>query len=333
MKSILCFYHSPCNDGASAAAALQVRMERAGLLDDDREIRFCPMNYTTGWEEPLADGYVENEILPEHPVETIYIVDITFSKVKFEQIIRHLRKIGKVDGELPRVVCIDHHESAVQRSEELREFCDETYIRQGSGLSGATLVWKYFNEKLNDDIEIPEMLRYVADQDIWEWKLPDSREINAALNILEGRADIFLEELRGSIEDTEAWKQERKLRGAAIISMVESEVKKTAWHSVEIEIPPVKLYVLNSASFSSELGNYLCSESKSAPNVIAVIYSIQQDWNVRCSIRSIPGGAVTARRFAERFGGGGHDHAAGCRFGSFSELRESLRRLQEEGWG
>ena len=106
--------------------------------------------------------------------------------------------------------------------------------------------------------------------------------------------------------------------------MVDSQVSKTAWQAIDIPAGPVVLRVLNSASFSSELGNHLASESEHAPNVIAIIYSIQRDWDVRVSVRSISGGAINARQFAERFGGGGHDNAAGCRFASMEAFRQAL---------
>lgn len=329
--SVLCFYHSPCNDGAGSAIALEHRLLRAGTIGGGHDLRLCPLNYTTDWDKPLPDGYLENEVVPEHPVDTIYMVDITFSKVKFEQILRHLREIDRLAVDRPRVICIDHHKSALDREEELREFCDETYIRMGSNLSGSTLVWHYFNEKLGEDLPVPILLQYIADQDIWEWKLECSREINAALNVFEGHAEQMREELARSMENEEEWRRLRLTEGHAIVEMVDSQVAKTAWQAVDIPAGRVTLRVLNSASFSSELGNHLSSESSLAPNVIAIIYSIQRDWDVRCSVRSISGGAVNAREFAERFGGGGHDNAAGCRFRSFEEFRAAIDAIAADG--
>lgn len=332
MTTILCFYHSPCNDGSGAAAALRHRLELEGYLGPERDLRYCPLNYTTGWDEPLAESYVEDQIKPDHSVSEIFIVDITFSKVKFDQIIKHLCAIDKMEADGPRVICIDHHETAMRKQEELAVFCDETYIRQGPALSGATLVWHYFNERFNQQRPMPELLRYIADQDIWEWKLPDSEEINAALNTLEGHADSMEEELRTSLEDEAAWHERRRSQGSAIVSMVDAEVKKAAWHALDVPIGDFVLRVLNSANFSSELGNYLCNSSDDKPNAVALIYSIQEDWRVRCSLRSIPGGKMNARQFAERFGGGGHDNAAGCRFETFDELRSTIEQLQATGW-
>jgi uncharacterized protein len=325
--SVLCFYHSPCNDGAGSAVALEYRLRRAGIIAEDDDLRLCPLNYTTEWDEPLPEGYLENEIVPDRPVDEIYMVDITFSKVKFEQILEHLRSKEMLAVDRPRMICIDHHKSALDREEELKEFCDETYIRMGSNLSGSTLVWHYFNDRFNEALPVPTLLQYIADQDIWEWKLECSREINAALNVFEGHADDIREELERSMADEAAWRRLRLTEGHAIVEMVDSQVNKTAWQAVDIPAGRVTLRVLNSASFSSELGNYLCSESELAPNVIAVIYSIQRDWSVRCSVRSISGGAVNAREFAQRYGGGGHDNAAGCRFRNFEEFSEALEGL------
>jgi oligoribonuclease NrnB/cAMP/cGMP phosphodiesterase (DHH superfamily) len=329
--SVLCFYHSPCNDGAGSAIALEHRLRRAGIITEDHDLRLCPLNYTTDWDEPLPTGYLENEVVPDRPVDTIYMVDITFSKVKFEQIVAHLRAKEMLAVDRPRMICIDHHKSALDKEEELREFCDETYIKMGSNLSGATLVWLYFNEKLGEDLPVPVLLQYIADQDIWEWKLECSREINAALNVFEGHADQMRDELERSIANEEEWRRLRLTEGHAIVEMVDSQVSKTAWQAIDIPAGRVTLRVLNSASFSSELGNYLSNESDLAPNVIAIIYSIQRDWDVRCSVRSISGGAVNAREFAERYGGGGHDNAAGCRFKSFEEFRAALDEAARRG--
>ncbi|HVK40244.1 MAG TPA: DHHA1 domain-containing protein [Candidatus Kapabacteria bacterium] len=329
--SVLCFYHSPCNDGAGSAIALEHRLRRAGIVAHDHDLRLCPLNYTTEWDQPLPPGYLENEIAPDRPVDTIYMVDITFSKVKFEQIVEHLKRLDRLAVECPRMICIDHHRSALDREAELREFCDETYIKMGSGLSGATLVWHYFNEILGEDLPVPTLLQYIADQDIWEWKLECSREINAALNVFEGHAEQIREELERSMADEAEWRRLRLTEGHAIVEMVDSQVNKTAWQAIDIPAGRVTLRVLNSASFSSELGNHLSNESDLAPNVIALIYSIQRDWDVRVSLRSISGGAVNAREFAERFGGGGHDNAAGCRFASFEEFRAAIDEVARTG--
>ncbi len=331
MQTILCFYHSPCNDGGASAAALRYRiLEHFG--EDAPDLRFCPLSFTTEWNEELPVHYVENEVHPKYPVSTIYIVDISFSREKYHQIIAHLKEQNKLADDKPRVICIDHHKTALEKKDELDEFCDETYIKIGEGLSGATLVWNYFNETFDEKLPMPKLLQYVADQDIWEWKLPNSMEINTSLNTLDGHIDCMVEELAESMADEEKWMERRRSQGAAIMSMVESQINKSMRHVIEYEIDGVVLRMVNATDNSSELGNHLCEHSHHAPHVVAFIYSVQNDWSIKCSVRTIDGSKVTARQFAERFGGGGHDNAAGCRFNSFEEMRSALNELKEKGW-
>lgn len=330
--TILCFYHSPCNDGAAAAAALRYRLEAANYHDGDYDVRFSPYAYKGEWDEPFNPHYLENEVVPDHPVGEIFIVDVTFSRKKFEQLVGYLRAIDRLTESPLSVVCIDHHATALKRLDELKSYCTETYIKIGPGLSGATLVWNYFNERFGTELMTPSLLRYVADQDVWEWKLPDSKEINAALNMLDGNVITMDEELRECLADETTWREHRRSQGAAIVAMVDSQVSRSTRQALPMKVGDMTLMVVNATSFSSELGNHICQVSEASPNVLAVIYSIQEDWAVRCSIRSIDGARVNARQFAERFDGGGHDNAAGCRFDDFETFRATLAALERDGW-
>jgi len=329
MRTTLCFYHSPCNDGAASAAALEYRLRTAGHTGADRDLRFCPLSYATDWDQPFPEYYLEREVRPEHEVDEIYTVDIALSPVKYEQLIGHLRASGRLATDDPRVVCIDHHVTMLEKIEVLKSFCDETFVQVGPGLSGATLVWKYFNEHFNEELETPLLLQYVADQDIWEWKMPHSREVNAALNIMQGVLAEMEEELRESMESEGAWLESRRRSGHAILTMVDSQVQRSARQAVDLSISHgTRLLVVNSTSFSSELGNYLCEHHEASPNVVALIYAIQDNWSVRCSLRSIAGGRLNARQIAEHFDGGGHDHAAGCRFENIDALHGAIQEMQ-----
>lgn len=328
MTSVLCFYHSPCNDGSASAAALQYRLQLANVEEGDYDIRFCPLTYNTEWDEPLPQTYLENEVQPKHAVREIYFIDICISPLKFNQIYEHLRQEGRISSGVVPVICIDHHQSAIDKLEVLQQYCTETYIKIGPGLSGATLVWGYFNQRFDQDLEAPLLLRYVADQDIWEWKLEDSRDVNAALNVLNGTVDAMEQELSWALAAPDEWLAQRRTEGKAINAMVESQLNRSSRQVVEIPIADATLLVVNATSFSSELGNYLCEHHENSPEVVAMIYAVQDNWVVRCSLRSIPGGVVTARQLAERYGGGGHDHASGCRFENFDQFTGVLDRLR-----
>lgn len=326
--SVLCFYHAPCNDGASAAAALDFRLRAA---EPDVQIEFLPMGFTLRWDDPFPEDYLEQIDTHHTPVSHIYIVDISLSPTKYNQLLEHLRGIDRLgEGEKPHTVCIDHHRTAVDSLDALQSYCDDTMIEIGPGLSGATLVWNYFNERGNEELPTPLLLRYVADQDVWEWKMKDSKAVNSALNTLDGHIESLAEELRWSMENESDWLETRRKQGEAILSVIESQVRKSYSRVLNIETEDgVEIRVVNSTENASELGNTLCEESDNTPNAIAWIYSIQRDWSIKCSLRSIEGGQITAREIAERFGGGGHDHAAGCRFENVEEFRKAVESFQK----
>lgn len=331
-STTLCIYHAPCNDGSAAAAALAYRLTDSEAAPTF-EVRFVPLAYTTDWNEPLPRNLLENLVCPDHQVTAIYMVDVVISEVKYNQILDHLRAIGRLGADKPPTVAIDHHVSAMEKQEELRAFCDETYIRIGPGLSGATLVWHYFNERRGQDLAMPILLEYVADQDIWEWNLPDSHEVNAALNVLDGTVESMAAELNVSMQAPAEWFDARRAEGHAITDMVHAQVLRSARNVVDLPLRGGggRLLVVNATSFSSELGNHLCEHHPDAPNAVALIYSLHENWSVRCSFRSIDGGAVNARALAERYGGGGHDNAAGCRFGTYEEFRAAVDEMGEGG--
>ncbi len=325
MSAVLCFYHAPCNDGATSAAALAFRLQQH---NPDISVELHPMTFTTNWDDPLPEEYLERFDSHDNLISEIYIVDISLSPTKAQQILDHLRQNNRLSTEKPRIVCIDHHRTAIDHLDVLNQYCDDTMIEIGPGLSGATLVWKYFNKQFNEDIPAPMLLRYVADQDIWEWKLEDSKAINAGLNTLDGLAETMIEELRWSLEQEEAWRRSRLDQGQAILSVIDSQLQKSfsRVHNIE-RADNLEIRVVNSTENASELGNLLCEESHHTPNAIAVIYSIQRDWSVKCSLRSIAGGSTNAREIAEMFGGGGHDHAAGCRFKNMQEFQEAIESI------
>lgn len=325
MPKTICFYHSPCNDGGSAAAALRYRLAH---LPEPRALELMPMGFGLSWEDPFNDTFLNRLDDFKEIVDEIYIVDISMSAGRHAQVIDKLRAAGRIGDTLPRTVCIDHHISAIDRLEEIESYCDDTMIEIGTGLSGATLVWLYCDQRLDAPQPMPLLLRYVADQDLWEWRLPRSREINGALNILAGEIDAMEREMLESIEDEKAWSDLRALQGASIVSMIDSLVRRSYGRLLDVVgADGVHYRIVNGTDSSSEIGNELCVQSDHNPHVVAIIYAVQEDWSVKCSIRSVTGSKVTARDVAERYGGGGHDNAAGCRFADIDAMRKALAEI------
>ena len=273
MPQILCFYHAPCNDGSASAAALAHR------IDPDRPadtvIEAIPTSFGRTWEEPFDSDFLDFLGHHDDEIVAIYIVDISISQQRFTQVYNHLRNIGRIGEAPPMVVCIDHHQSAIDRKDEIARYCDEVYIRIGSGLSGATLTWLYFDEKQGEPEPMPVLLRYVADQDVWDWKLDGSRAVNAALNTLSGHLPDMVEELAVAIEDPDAWRDRREMQGRSMLSVVDSQIAKSLGMTASFPLgKTARLHVVNASANSSELGNRICEEADSSPNVVAMIYAL-----------------------------------------------------------
>lgn len=324
-KSVLCFFHFPCPDGASAAVTLKHLLTKNSYLENNFQFVFCPLTHLGAWEDLLPTNYVEKNIEPKYEVVEIFILDIALSKNKINQIIDRLRLEKKITTpNNPPIICIDHHKTALEKIEEINSYCQEADIRVSKGLSGATLTWDYCNKRFGTNFETPIFLKYVADQDLWEWDLENSKEINASINTKEDSVEQIEDEFLYSLAEPDKWLQSSILRGVAINDVVSSQVRKAFANTIKKEILGTTLLITNATSFASEVGNKLCEEYKYKPNCVAVVYSILDNLQVRCSFRSLNYAERNARQIAEFFGGGGHDNAAGCRFQDFETFKKAF---------
>ena len=109
----------------------------------------------------------------DHPGDRIVYADIAPSNAE----------LGALTDVADQVTILDHHVSSQQRIEaepELVESAEEMGHELLFDLShsGAVLTWRYFHPEQ----PVPDLLRYVEDQDLWSWKLPGSQEVNAAIS-------------------------------------------------------------------------------------------------------------------------------------------------------
>lgn len=142
----LVIYHGNCADGFSAAWCFW-RKYRDGA------------DYVGG---------VYQQSPPDVDGRDVYLVDFSYKAAVVEEM---LRKAGNI-------TLIDHHKTAIDDLEHLRSggydfrplnwFCD-------LNRSGATLAWDY----LFPDEPRPLLLGHIEDRDLWRFKLPGTREIQA----------------------------------------------------------------------------------------------------------------------------------------------------------
>ncbi|HKJ24056.1 MAG TPA: hypothetical protein VKB65_04485, partial [Myxococcota bacterium] len=147
----VCFYHAGCPDGFGAAWSVW----RA--WGDGAEYR------PIGHDEPLDAATYEG-------AEVVFVDIFTRTST--------LRTLG---DHAAHVLVLDHHVTSRDRFHADPEL--EYELRQGGhdvhfdlSHSGAVLAWQHFH-----DAEVPTLLEYVEDQDLWNWKLPESEAVNAAI--------------------------------------------------------------------------------------------------------------------------------------------------------
>lgn len=175
----LVLYHSNCSDGFAAAWCAYRR------FGADAEYR--AVNYG---DDPPADLLHGRDV---------YILDFSYLP----------EFIDMMATQATRLVLLDHHQSALEGFTEAwgaprvvsdhlgkpldgvsawnRGVCD---VLIDQARSGAQIAWDWFTRpapeqpKAQPRADRPWLIDYVADRDLWRWKLPQSREVNAYLRSL-----------------------------------------------------------------------------------------------------------------------------------------------------
>ena len=263
-KSTLILYHAHCYDGFGAAWVAWQRFQ------DDAE--YVPVSY--GHEVPRINGYTNLHILDfSYPRETL------------------LQWREQLPGDL---WVVDHHKTA---EEDLRGL---PFVKFDMAHSGATLAFNHFFPERQD---MPELLRYVEDRDLWRFTLPHSREVSAWLHSHPMDFEVWCELTRTLRNDQRAVVAE----GAAICRFQHQQVEQMCQHVRWRELAGCRIPYVNATLFQSEVGHALCERFPEAPFVAC--YLDRADGKRQWSLRGR--GTFDVSAIAKQLGGGGHYSAAG----------------------
>jgi oligoribonuclease NrnB/cAMP/cGMP phosphodiesterase (DHH superfamily) len=104
--------------------------------------------------------------MPECSGREVYLVDFSFKRTQMKQLC-----------ELAQTVTVlDHHISAQEDLDGLEAEHANLEIVFDMSRSGAVVTWEYFHQQ-----PVPQLLLHVQDQDLWNFALEGTRDINAAL--------------------------------------------------------------------------------------------------------------------------------------------------------
>ncbi len=260
---IYVLYHSNCYDGFGAAFAAWKKFGDFA--------KYIPVSY--GQPPPDMPGAVQ-----------VFIVDFSYPK----QTLLDLVNAGLV------VTVLDHHKTAQEDLECMVGQNPKLQIVFDMNRSGAMITWEYFHAGFA--VEPPRLIQHISDRDLWQFKIPGSKEVHAALVSTPFDFDVWdkLDVDKLIVEGAACLKFQTQL--------VDNIVQK-AWMS---RIDEYSVPTVNTASSWSEVGEALLERYPSAP--FAASFTIMKS-SVMWSLRSR--GEFDVSAVAKKFGGGGHKNAAG----------------------
>ncbi len=218
---------------------------------------------------------VEHGLSPPSGLENDHVVMVDFSYPR--------EVVEKLAGSTASLRILDHHVTAQAALAGL------PYAYFDMKKSGAVLAWEWAHPE-----PTPWLLQYIQDKDLWEWRLPGSREINAALDSYPFDFQVW----DGLTQET------LEVEGRAILRREDVLITKIVKESVLIDFEGATVPAVYSPVMTSQIGERLCREYP-----FCIIWH-QRDGRRYFSLRSKPG-TVDVSAIAARHGGGGHVNAAG----------------------
>jgi len=270
MKKI-CFYHAGCPDGFGAVWSVQGAWGESGHFiarshDDRVQIGLC--------EDAL-----------------VAFVDIAPARDE-------LQELADVASQ---VVILDHHVTSRDRLVSDASFVNELeaeghVLHFDLGHSGVVLAWHYFRP----DEAVPDLLRYVEDQDLWNWALPDSDAVNAAIASYPREFEVWD---RLASEPIETLAEQ----GKPILRANRMEVERRLEHARPVALGTKRIEAVNASTNRSQIGHRLAQRAQYG-EAWGLVYRVEGG-EVYGTLYSI--GDVDVSRIALDYGGGGHKNASG----------------------
>jgi uncharacterized protein len=231
------------------------------------------------------EGLLRDNTLPEPKGKTIYFVDFCPDNTAYlKRLVKNNRK----------VVLIDHHRTSEHYLHLFTEYLYDT------SHSGATLAWRYFHPKK----PVPMLLRCVESNDIFKRRVPHVNEITITLDT---HTEDFKEWSRivRAIENPSTRKQV-VAQGTLLLQYRDALVRSTARKARLVKFEGTTALAVNCGV--NELNDDVAILLYRAYPPMAIVWRFDGP-NLAVSLRSTP--KKNVRVLAEKYGGGGHDQAAG----------------------
>lgn len=280
--STIVVYHSPCQDGFTAAWA-------CWLKHPDWE--YFPAIY--GQDPPDVTG------------KDVYLLDYSYKR----PVLIELAKKSK------SITILDHHKTAEKDLSDLVGVEEDSIkVTFDMNKSGARLAWDHFHGMSTH--RRPMLIDYVEDRDLWKFQFPETKDLSAWLFSFDYDFKTWID-LREILDDPIS-RKEAKNYGEAIQRKHNKDIKELLTMVARtVNIKEYEVQVANLPyTMASDAANLLAQQN---PKLFGATYFQDKEGYYVFSLRSIEGGEDVSE-IAKRFGGGGHKHAAGFRIKEWEEL-------------
>jgi len=281
----LVIYHSPCYDGFASAWVFHHYSEH---FHDP--IEYKPMNYN-------------QEIHLKGKYNYIFVVDFSFNKDVIDVLLK--------DNVNKKLIILDHHKTAKENLLPLTKKRNKKLdIVFDMDRAGCQITWDYITDFLfHTNQSRPKIIDYIADRDLWRWKLPFSKQINMYLS--EKKCMSSFETFDNTIENWNMMSMQRE--GKDLLDGQQKTIKKIInKHSYYGCITGHPCFIVQSTLYISEIGDYLLHYSKNKKlgvDIVCIYYYDCENKHFRFSLRSKQ---FDITSICKQFQGGGHENAGGC---------------------
>jgi uncharacterized protein len=226
--------------------------------------------------------------VPDVRGRAVYILDFSFAP----------EIMAVIEEQAAKLVMLDHHKSAAEKLTGFRCRCGVVHFDMAH--SGARLAWDFFLP----DLPVPDLIRFIEDRDLWNWKFEQSAAFLAALDMEPMTFERWSEIARFDAAQVQAFMQ----RGQAMDEKFCRLAEDIAAQAEPVVFNGVQGLMVNAPGvFHSLVGDLLSQRS----GTFALMWSANKGGVVKAGLRSqrnydcIP--------LAESMGGGGHAQACGFR--------------------
>jgi oligoribonuclease NrnB/cAMP/cGMP phosphodiesterase (DHH superfamily) len=270
----LVIYHGRCSDGfTSALAAYTYFKSNGGFNKNGVKVEYFPASFSA----PPPDVSGKN----------VLICDFSYKFAQMTEMISSAKSL----------VILDHHKSAERELEKIPN-ANKVFRMDHSG---AYITWKYFYP----EEDVPLLVKYVEDNDIWLKAMPNTREVTS-----------YIFTLPFEFEEYEKLLDPKQLE--AIIPVAEGMNKQNLHYTekalsfntlkfVQVDKEYYFVVHLNSSVLKSEIGNQVLGKYPNSD--FSAIYSVNGNATF-FSLRS-ENDRADVSVIAGKYGGGGHRNASG----------------------